>query len=175
MTDVGNSLLLSKQRPCYPLVQQHGQQRTGRALDKIQRRYTDDHEAGKIGDACVDGGTQGDDIFQRCAVKQGELGHKINSVEGCSEDRQTECAGQKADQRALFALFGVIDDHSGQHQSHTHNEVGQVADEGGAGAVDQELENDLERLADHGGRGSQIKTAEHHRQLGEVQLIKGRR
>ena len=65
----------------------------------------------------------------------------------------------------------MVNDGGGQDQSAAHGKVGEVAHEGGAGALEQELDHDLDEFADHARHGAEAEAAEQHRQLAQIDLI----
>ena len=69
----------------------------------------------------------------------------------------------------------VVDDSGGKDERAADDEVGKVADEGRARALEQELEQHLEQLGDDTGHGAEVERAHEHRQLAQVHLIEAGR
>ena len=115
-----------------------------------------------------------DDSFQGDAVKLGEFGQQIDGVEGRAQHRHGKGSHNQTDDGAVAALMGMVPDGSGENEAAAHHKIGKVADKGGGGALEKQLQQDFDALGGYCRAGSQIEAAEQNRQLGEVQLVKFR-
>ena len=105
----------------------------------------------------------------------GELRDQVQGVEEAAEHRHAQRADGHADDGGAAGLVVVVNDRSGQDERAADDEVGKVADEGRARALEQELEQHLEQLGDNTGHRSEIERAHEHRQLAQVHLIEAGR
>lgn len=143
-----------EQRPCHPFVQQHRQHGDDGAFQQVQGRDAQQNKGGDIADPAPDGCPHGDDGVQGNAVQLGELGQKINGVEGAAEHGHDQRADGKADDGAVLALVGVVENGGGKNQRASYHEIGKIAHKGGGGAFQKQLQQDFHALANHGGAGS---------------------
>ena len=169
----GVMLFFPEQGTGHVLIKQHGQDADHDTLDDVQWYHAQQGQLVYGVDDGIDGGTHGDDGVQGQLKEPGELGDQIDGVEQAAEDCHAERTQDKTHQSGLFTLVQMIDDHGGQNQGGAHHEVGQVAHEGGGGALEQELQQHLQSQTDHACTGSQEEAAQQNGDLGEVQLIEG--
>ena len=74
----------------------------------------------------------------------------------------------------VLFLCEMVPDGGGQCEAAAHKEIGEVAHEGGGGALEQQLQQNFNALNGDGSAWSQEEAAQQHGHLGEVQLVEFR-
>ena len=157
-----------------PLVEQHGQQGYNAVFDNVQRRNAQGHEGIDSVNAAVDAGAHADEHIHGNAVELGELGQQVDGVEKRADDAGGQGSEDEAHNGPRFVFMEMVPDGGGQREAAAHEEIGEVAHEGGGGALEQQLQQNFNALNGDGSAWPQKEAAQQHGHLGEVQLVKFR-
>ena len=164
-------MLFPEEQLLHAFVQKERQQRHQHALEQVERHDREQHQRGEIRDGPVDLRAHRDDGLERHPVHDREAGNEEPGVEEAPEHRHHRRAHRERDDRALLAQRLLIHDRRRQHERAAYQEVGQIPHERGRRALEQQLDEHLQKLAHHARHRPEVKRADQHRQLTEIQLV----
>ena len=147
------------------LVEEHGEEGDHHALEQVEGDHGEEDQGGYALDGAVHLGAHAHDHVQGHPEQGRELGQQVDGVEGAAEDGHDQGAHHQAQDGPLAAGLAVVDDAGREHEGAAHGEVGEVAHEGGGGALQDQLQGHLEELRDHPGHRAQIEGADQHWEL----------
>lgn len=124
--------------------------------------------------AAVDTCAHSDEHIHGNAVELGEFGQQVDGVEERPDDAGGQGSEDETHNGPRLVLVEMVPDGGGQCEAAAHKEIGEVAHEGGGGALEQQLQQNFNALNGDGSAWSQEEAAQQHGHLGEVQLVEFR-
>ena len=125
-----------------------------------------------MGDGAQDLLVHADDGLQRQVIHHHIGGVDQEIVQGQTDDRHTDSAGNGTPQGTAAALAALIDDTGNDHEHRAQQEIGQFAHAGAA--AERQMQDVLYQLDGGTVNRAQREGAQQGRQVGDIQLDKGR-
>lgn len=155
------------------LVDQKAQRHVEQALEKCEGHIEHEQTFEQTVDRGTDGLIHPDDGLERQVIAHdvGGVDHEV--VQRNGEHRHEQRADDRAEQRAPAGLVAPVDKAGGEGEHRPHEEVEQLADVGGRGAVQHGEEQVLQKGHHHAVDGAERKRGEQLGKVGDVELDEG--
>ena len=155
------------------LVDQKAQRHVEQALEKCEGHIEHEQTFEQTVDRGTDGLIHPDDGLERQVIAHdvGGVDHEV--VQRNGEHRHEQRANDRAEQRAPAGLVAPVDKAGGEGEHRPHEEVEQLADVGGRGAVQHGEEQVLQKGHHHAVDGAERKRGEQLGKVGDVELDEG--
>lgn len=148
------------QRVACALVERIGQTGDDGIFDQIERQDAEDEEARHILHHGIDGAGHGENRVHGNAVKGYVHGQRdVEIAEDC-KDAGEQCCAEHAKGRTFFRMAVFVNQARRQHKGQAAEQIHELADEGGACSLQDELDRNLDEADDAAAQGAEEKGRE---------------
>lgn len=148
------------QRVACALVERIGQTGDNGIFDQIERQDAEDEEARHILHHGIDGAGHGENRVHGNAVKGYVHGQCDVEIGEDRKDAGKQCCAEHAEGGAFFRMAVFVDQASRQNEGQAAEQIHELADEGGACSLQDELDRNLDEADDAAAQGAEEKGRE---------------